>query len=101
MYQTILKQHLNQRKLSNPRYSLRSFARDVEIPSSHMSKILRGRQGMSADRAAKICDKLNIHGDEKEFFVDLVLASDARSKAGKLAAKKRLQQKFPDRVLYS
>ena len=93
-----MKTHLEKRKLTNPRYSLRSFARDMNIPSSHMSKILRGLQGMSKERAEMICDRLQIVGEEKIFFVDLVLASDARSKKGKLEAAKRLKLRFSDRL---
>ncbi len=89
-YREILSDFLHIRKEANPSYSLRAMARDLEIPSSNLSNIMNGKAGLSRESATKIADKLQITDKEKGYFIDLVLASDARSKKEKLAAQKRL-----------
>jgi uncharacterized protein (TIGR02147 family) len=77
----------------NSNYSLRSFAKDLEMPSSNLSSVISGKQGLSKESAFKIAEKLRIKGSEKERFIDLVLASDARSKKEKVLAAARLRKR--------
>lgn len=91
-YRDILKEYLLIRKESNPRYSLRAFAKDLGIPVSNLSNILSGKLGLSKNKAESITEKLNISGLEKNRFIDLVLASDARSKKEKILAQGRLHK---------
>ncbi len=91
-YRDILNEHFLIRKEFNSSYSLRSYAKDLGLPSSNLSSVLKGKQGLSKESAKKISISLKFNKDQSEQFVDLVLACDARSKREKLAAKKRLSQ---------
>jgi transcriptional regulator with XRE-family HTH domain len=44
---TILENEFSRRRLKNPRYSLRAFARSVEVEHSTLSQLLRGRRSMT------------------------------------------------------
>ena len=91
-YRTILNEYFIIRKEMNPNYSLRSFAKDLGMPSSNLSSVISGKQGLSKESAEKIAKNLRIKGSEKNKFIDLVLASDARSKKEKILATARLRQ---------
>lgn len=91
-YRDILREHFLVRKEVNPSYSLRSYARDLEMPSSNLSSVLNGKQGLSFNTANNISNKLRINGDEREKFLNLVLATDGRSKKVKLQAQKYLDE---------
>ena len=44
---TVLRMEFERRRSANPRYSLRSFARDLSIDHSTLSQILRGRRRLT------------------------------------------------------
>ena len=91
-YRDILNEYFLIRKEMNTNYSLRSFAKDLDMPSSNLSSVLKRKQGLSKETAFKIAQKLRIKGHEKDKFIDLVLASDARSKKEKILASGRLKK---------
>jgi len=91
-YREILNEYFLIKKEMNPSYSLRSFARDLDLPSSNLSSVLNGKLGLSKVSAEQITTKLKIVGSEKEKFINLVLASDARSKKEKILARGRLKK---------
>jgi hypothetical protein len=45
--QTILQNELERRRRVNPRYSLRAFARSVNLEHSTLSQLLRGKRAMT------------------------------------------------------
>lgn len=53
-YRFFLKRELNARKARNAAYSLRSFARDLEMPSSKLSEVLNSKCGLSQKSAEKL-----------------------------------------------
>lgn len=79
-YRSILKNQLNQRKLINPRFSLRSLAQKIELSPSKLSEILNGRVALSSKRATIIADKLGLKGKEREIFVLSTLIEDDSKK---------------------
>lgn len=89
-YRTILRQELVARCRSNPRYSLRAFARDLDISPSRLSEILSGKHGLSRSRAEVIGKRLGMNNDEAQCFRDLVLSQHPRSKILREAARERL-----------
>lgn len=91
-YRSILNEYFMIRKEMNSNYSLRSFAKDLGMPSSNLSSVINGKQGLSKESAIKIAASLRIKGPEKDKFIDLVLASDARSKKEKILASARLRK---------
>lgn len=59
---------LNKRKLQDPKYSLRAFARDLKISSGRLSDILKGRRGLGPQVAQRIVNALRLSAAEKEEF---------------------------------
>ena len=46
-FRTVLTAELDRRRAANPRYSLRSFARDLSVHHSTLSQILRGQRRLT------------------------------------------------------
>lgn len=90
-YRDFMLRELERRQRKNPSYSLRAFARDLEVPSSRLSEILNRKMGLSETRAVALADKLNLSSSEREFFIDLALAEHARSAVIKEMAQRRVQ----------
>lgn len=91
-YKVILKEELAARCRTNPRYSLRAFARDLKLAPSRLSEILSGKQGLSRPAAERIAKALGYAPGEMERFCDLVEAMHARSKKSRDSAKLRLKK---------
>jgi uncharacterized protein (TIGR02147 family) len=77
----------------NPKYSLRAFATDLGVPVSNLSGVIKGSKGLSRRTAAKIATRLGFNESEASWFVNLVMASDGRSKRIRSNAEKSLKQK--------
>jgi uncharacterized protein (TIGR02147 family) len=91
-YRLILKEELETRCAQNNRYSLRAFARDLNISPSRLCEVLKGKQGLSRKVALDMADTLGYHGSEKDRFCDLVESVHARSKKDRDAASERLKK---------
>ncbi len=65
----MLLREFNKRKESNPRYSLRAFARFLEMSSATLSRVLANRQEISLTASKKIIKKLKFSDDESLIFV--------------------------------
>lgn len=89
-YRLILKEELDSRCSQNPRYSLRAFARDLNLAPSRLSEILNNKQGLSRKAAEKIAGHLGYQTEERDYFLDLVTASHARNHKDREIAKIRL-----------
>lgn len=90
-YRKVLHTEMQTRKLRNPSYNLSSFAKHLDIPSSRLSEILRGKVGLSAAKAAKICETLKFDAKETSLFLDLVSSEHARNPKEKKEAIKRVK----------
>jgi len=64
----LLQKELERRVESNPNYSIRAFARFLEIDHSRLAKILKGTRPISNDLADKLAQKLNLTEMEVENF---------------------------------
>ena len=91
-YREILKSSLEERCLINPKYSLRAFANDLEVPVSNLSGVIKGNKGLSRGTAVKISTRLGFNKSEAARFVNLVMASDGRSKKIRQNAEKSLKE---------
>lgn len=91
-FRDVLSAALEQRKRRNPRYSLRSFARDLEMSPARLSETLdpSRKQGLSAVSARKIAAALKLDTTQTEFFCDLVESEHGRSPAARKVAVRRL-----------
>jgi plasmid maintenance system antidote protein VapI len=61
---SILTREFEQRRERKPSYSLRAFARFIELDPSHLSKVFRGQRGLSQERASAIFRKLGLDSDQ-------------------------------------
>jgi transcriptional regulator with XRE-family HTH domain len=75
-YQAIYIECLNsawaKRQQRNPAYSLRAFARDLEISPTGISLILNKKRPLTLERAINWAEKLQMNEDEKAVFLEAV-----------------------------
>lgn len=71
-YRSFLKACLADRISSNRAYSLRAFARQLELAPSMLSEVLRGKKNLSTSAALKVARKLGLEAREVEYFMQLV-----------------------------
>lgn len=90
-YRFFITREFDRRCQRNPSYSLRAFARDLEVSVSSLSEILRAQAGLSAWAAAKLVLKLQLSDIEAEYFKALVEVEHSRSIIKKKQAKLRLE----------
>ncbi len=65
-YQTILANELRERRLKNSRFSLRTFARILEMSPAHLSNLISGKKPLTTKQAKKIVAKLNLSETENQ-----------------------------------
>lgn len=91
-YREILKGELSTRLISNRPYSLRAFARDLQLSAATISHVLSGRKGLSVATAHKIAQSLGLNHLETEYFCALVAAETARSETERKQAQKTIKE---------
>jgi plasmid maintenance system antidote protein VapI len=91
-YRDFLKAELISRSRKNSMYSLRAFARDLQIHPGRLCEILSGKQGLSLGAAARLADHLQLDPGNRENFLDMVQAEHARSRAVRADARRRVQE---------
>ncbi|MBC7714668.1 MAG: TIGR02147 family protein [Rhizobacter sp.] len=93
-YVVELKRQFEIRNLKNKNYSLRAYARDLEILPSRLSDIINYKKGLSADAARKIATNLGFSENEIEVFILSAKALHARSDKDKKEAVTSLKKKL-------
>lgn len=78
-YRQVLKTHLAERCERNAGYSLRAFARALDIDPAALSKVLSGKTVPSSTITQKILDRLDLDAAEQAQFLNSV-AADQRSR---------------------
>lgn len=68
-FRTVLEREFESRKQRNPGYSLRAYARDLNMPPSKLSEVLRGKCGLSARSASDLAKKMKLSPEETKWFV--------------------------------
>ncbi len=91
-YRLLLQNELQNRTAKNSYYSLRAFARDLDVSPSRLSEALNGVKGISAPLAEKICKKLNLDKKWTDFFITSVIAEHGRNPKLKKQAKDNLEE---------
>lgn len=91
-YRKFIRDTLNEKVQSNPRYSLRAFARDLNVSPSILSEVISGKHGLSEKLANRIALKLGLNQEEKSLFCDQVTALHSRSSTKRDLAAKRIEQ---------
>ncbi len=87
-YRSIIQNEYEARLSFNPNYSLRAFARDIEVSPSQLTDILKSKKGLSTKKALIVANKLGLNEKEALTFKAMVECQHGRSdKIRKLAAK--------------
>jgi uncharacterized protein (TIGR02147 family) len=90
-YRETLLGEFQQRTRQNPAYSLRAFSRDIGVPASNLSNILRSKRGLSLATAKRIAERMGMQGDEKTHFLALVQKEHGRSSGARHQAARTLK----------
>lgn len=91
-YRDFLYEEFKKRRDKNSSYSLRAFARDLEINPSRLSEIMNGKVGLSDTKGAELADRFGLAPKEREYFLDLIRAEHARSSLAKREARERVRK---------
>lgn len=82
----------SRRKVRNPGYSLRAFARDLQISPSRLSEVMKGQQGLSETSVDTMAERLTQKPRERKFLKDLVLSQHSRNANVRAEALRRIQE---------
>lgn len=91
-YREFLKASLEARVQKNSRYSLRAFARDLDMAPQVLSSVFNQKKGISTEVAARIAGRLSLNEEETNYFCDLVDLVHARSEGSRKIANLRLSR---------
>lgn len=92
-YRHLLKKELSERAAKNQSYSLRAFARDLEVEPAQLSRVLKGTQNISLQSAQNIARKIYKQKKEQELFLSLVALSLAKKPSEAAAALAEVKRK--------
>jgi len=90
-YRDVLKNVYSDRNSVNESYSIRAFAKDLEIAPSTLSEILAGKKNLSSSKAKSVAVKLRLPMWYQQYFSDLVTIQTRSNKLIKEQAAKRLE----------
>lgn len=90
-YIQILKSELERRNRTG-RYSLRSFARDIDISPSALSEIIRQKKGMAEDTATRIAFLFKLRHRERQLFINSSILFRIKNKKKKDEIEKRVNE---------
>lgn len=95
-YQNILRRELRNREQYNPRYSLRSFSKELGISAARLSEILNNNKGTSRKTAELMAENLGLTPKEKKVFILSVEAQHSKSAYTREQARHMLQECMQD-----
>lgn len=90
-YRHYLLSEFENRKVRNPHYSLRAFARDLGTSPSRLSEALNVKRGISSELAHQMIKHIRLTGIDAEIFRLSVESEHSRSGAQKKSSKQKLQ----------
>ena len=100
-YRTYLKTELARRCHVNPKYSLRSYAYQLKMSPGQLSRVLQGKKRMSYEKALEVSSILNLKGNKREYFCQLVHFDTAKNLVSKEYIENRLKEIRPSKDFYS
>ncbi len=92
-YRIYLRNELERRVSSNPRYSLRAFARDLKMSPQMLSFVLNKKKSISPEAGVDVANRLNLDPEESSHFLDLVMLTHSNSAQVKKLIEFRIQQR--------
>ena len=63
-----LKEHFSKRQQTNTAYSLRAFARDLQMPASTLSQVLLGNRPLPLKNSPKVIQHIRLNSKERTLF---------------------------------
>lgn len=93
-YRKFLLDELRRRERNNPAYSLRAFARDLNVSASRLSEVFSGKCGISRKRALDFSKKMRLSPQDEAIFIDMVDLEHTRSQLSRKWAEERLRAKL-------
>ena len=78
-FRTILSTRLETRRRTNPTFSIRAFARQLQISHTLLSNVLSGKKGLSLEMAEKLSERLSLSDVEEKRFLVMVLSENTSS----------------------
>ena len=77
-YLTTIKNAFDIKQQQNPQYSLRAFARDLEMDPSTLSKVMKGTRGLTIKDSRFVAQKLNLNPQERTLFLESLYRTKAQ-----------------------
>ena len=100
-YHDLLTEEFDRRKQMNGSYSLRAYARDLEIAAPRLSLILNKKQGISIEMAQDIAQKLKLTEKKKQWFCSSVGSLHARSFKERSGFKEKMNEYKEEAKIFS
>lgn len=91
-YRSLLLDEYEVRRQLRRQFSRSSFARFLGLSRSHFSELLKGRSGLSMEKALNIAQKLQLSTLEEKFFVSSIQAEHGRTELERKEAGRALEQ---------
>ena len=101
-YRDLIRAEFLKRRTKEPFYSLRQFAKELELSPMHLSYLLRGKRGLSKKNARRVAYRIGLITFAAQRFMFLASAQSGRSKGERHSARSGLQRKWiaeADKVL--
>jgi plasmid maintenance system antidote protein VapI len=70
-----MKEALSLKQRLNPHYSLRAFARDLEVHPATLSQVFKGNRPLPSKNAKRVVTSLNLSPKEKTLFLENLFGS--------------------------
>lgn len=99
-YVALLKNTFDERGIKNTSYSLRAFARDLEIDPGQLSRIFHGKSQLSHESAKHIAVKAFDNKKHRDYFVAMVDYTITKKESFRLQALDKLKKLTPPNSNY-
>lgn len=91
-YKSVIRRELQRRRASNPSYSLRAFAKFLNVSPAYLSRVLKGDLGISKAKAVHISQRLGLSAEEHEVFAASIKSVHGRTPGVRTKAKTKLRR---------
>jgi uncharacterized protein (TIGR02147 family) len=93
-YRRYLREAFDLRSSRNKSYSLRAFARDLELAVSTLTELLNGKYGLSPERAIRVAKNLNLNDLQSQHFSNLVAMKYSRKTEDRETARIAVEERL-------
>lgn len=100
-FQSMLKDEFSERKSRNSKYSLRAFARDLDLTSGFLTSLLKEKKALSFEKAIHVTQRLGWSEEKRSRFQNLVRWQKAKNLELKRQIESEMRQLETDPVRFS